>query len=257
MRLTVYVLTSDGYLDALPAFCHLFNKYWSPSQPVTICGFSAPKFELPENFTFFSIGKQEDYPIDKWTDALISTLHHFPANDVFLLMLEDYWLSRPVETREVLMLTDYMRQFRNCVKMDMRTDRRHSWNAIRDFDNNLCGHIPLVMSNPDDAYHMSILAGLWNRDAMLQILAPGETPWEVETIGKTYRNLMANRRTMIVLGTDAPDECSANWCPISHTLAHRRGDPGKYAFNEDTAFGLSKEDIDELLELNLIDRSKL
>lgn len=257
MNLAVYVFTSDKYLDALPAFAHLFNKYWSPNQQVIVCGFSMPGFDLPDNFTFFSIGKQEDYPIDKWTDALIDVMHYFPKNDVFCLMLEDYWLTRSVDINAVKMLVDYMRQFRGVLKMDMRTDRRHSGFSIADFESNKCGHIPLVLSDPTSPYHMSLLCGLWNRDAMLQVMHRGETPWEVETTGQTYKNLVSLSKSIAVVGTNVPDGEDSTWCPIPHTLAHRRGDPSKYAFNEDPAYGMIQSDIDELLSLGFIDGKKI
>jgi len=257
MKLTVYVLTSDKYLDAVPPFAHLFNKYWSPTQEVIVCGFNPPS-TLPNNFTFFSLGKMSNYPVNKWTDALIQLLRHFPLNDIFMLMLEDYWLTKQADLTAVKMLTDYMRQFTNVVKMGcLQIDGRFAGNVIREFDNNRCGHIPLVRSNPNDQYHMSLMSGLWNRDALLSILHPGETPWEVETTGQTYRNLIARGDELLVLGTDVPEDYPSDWCPVHHTLAHRRGDPTKYAFNEDVTFGLSKADIDELLQLKLIDRSRL
>lgn len=257
-HLTVYVITSNGYLPALGPFAYLFNKYWGPQQEVIVCGYDAPKFSLPDNFDFFSIGKQEDYPITKWSDALIRVLLHFPLRDVFCLMLEDYWITRRCDLRAIYMLTDYMRQFRNVVKMDMRTDRRFSGNCEKDFPTNRCDFIPLVMSDPRGAYHMSLMCGLWNREAMLRILTPGEDPWQVETSGETSRKLSSLANELIVLGTDNIElpQCGPSypdpWCPIPHTLAHRGGDPGVLATDRDPAYPILKSDLLEMKEKGLV-----
>ena len=108
----IFVLTSDNYLPALRPFAYLFNKYWHKDQPVTVAGFKQPDFDLPSNFTFHSLGNMADYPVGKWSNALIKLLHDFD-DEVFTLFLEDYWLTRPVNVQAVQMLDDYMHQFRN------------------------------------------------------------------------------------------------------------------------------------------------
>lgn len=239
----VFVLTSDNYLNALRPYAYLFNKYWHErhEQEVMICGFSRPDFELPPNFTFFSIGKQEDYPIDKWSNALIRVMHHFPNEDVFCLMLEDYWITEPVWTDEVYMLERYMKQFRYTLKMDLITDRRYS-GGIEDYG--LCGHIPLVKSAFNSAYHMSLMCGLWNRDRMLDILIPDESPWDVEVRGTP--RLAERQDELLVLGTKSWTD-NDRTCPVQHTLAHRRGDPSELLLDD-----IHPDDLRALKELSFL-----
>ena len=104
----VIVTTCDAYLHALRPFAWLFNRYWGDDTEVIVGGFTPPSFELPSNFTFHSIGKQEDYPVDKWSDAVIKLLHELD-DEVACLMLEDYWLARPVNREAVRMLHDRLR----------------------------------------------------------------------------------------------------------------------------------------------------
>lgn len=226
----VIVTTSDNYLHALRPFAHLFNRYWGNDTEVIVGGFTPPSFELPNNFTFYSIGKQEDYPVDKWSDALIKLLHEID-DDIFVLMLEDYWISRPVHRQAVNMLADYMRQFRNVLKMDLCMERLYS-GGMTDYNN--CGYIDLIRSDPGSQYHMSLLTGIWNKELLLRFLIPNETPWQVELEGTPRVRAAAGE--VMVLGT--------RQAPVRHILAHRRGDPSELLVD-----GLAPSDVKEMADL--------
>lgn len=237
----VYVFTSDNYMSALKPFAHLFNKYWSRNQKVIVGGFSYPDFDLPPNFQFYSIGRMEDYPVKKWSNAVIRFLDHF-KDPIFCLMLEDYWITKPVYDFSVNMLADYMLQFRYVLKTDLYTDRRYAAGAE---DYGMCGHIPLIKSDYNSAYHMSLMCGLWNRDNLLRILVPDETPWDVEIKGTS--RLASFKDNLVVIGTKSWDESDERLCPVHHTLAFRSGDNSKLLLGE-----LKQSDIDELKELGYI-----
>lgn len=218
MGMRVFVLVSDKYLPALRPFAWLFNKYWSPEQEVVVAGFSPPAFELPPNFSLHSIGRFEDYPVDRWSDALIKLLHEIP-DEAFALMLEDYWLIRPVYREAVRMLYDYARQFGYVARIDLTGDRLHAAGAAL---YGKCGHLDLVWSDPNSQYHMSLMTGIWNRRNLLRVLVPNETPWQVEIVGTP--RLRSLKDEMIVLGT-------REW-PVRHTLAFRSGDPNTLRLDE-------------------------
>ena len=229
----VIVLTSDKYLSALKPFAWLFNKYWGADQQVLIAGFTPPDFDLPDNFTFHSIGAFSDYPVNRWSDALIKLMHDIP-DDVFGLMLEDYWLTRPVYRQAVTMLYDYMRQFEYVARLDLTGDRKNSGQASF---YGKCGHLNLVHSDPMSQYHMSMMTGLWRKSHLLSVLIPNETPWEVELQGTP--RLREMRHEKIVLGTE-------EW-PVKHTLAFRGGDTQKLLLDE-----LDPGDIAEMRSLGYL-----
>lgn len=229
----IFVLTSDHYIGAVRPFVYLFNKYWSDEQEVVVAGFKAPDFDLPPNFHFHSIGNMADYPVNKWSDALIKLLHDY-TDDTFVLFFEDYWLSRPVNVQAVTMLYDYMRQFRNVLKMDLYSDRLYAGGMT---DYNHCGYLDLIRSDPASQYHMSLMCGLWNRELMLRFLIPGETPWQVELSGTP--RVAAAADEVMVLGTRN--------MPLRHILAHRRGNP-----NELLLDGLDPADVDAMRGLGYI-----
>ena len=214
----VIVLTCDKYLDALRPFSFLFNKYWGADQPVLVAGFTPPQFDLPSNFHFHSIGDMRDYPVSRWSDGLIALLHQIP-DEVFTLMLEDYWITRPVYRQAVTMLEAWMHQFKYTARMDLTGDRKH--NGMASFYG-ACGHLNLVWSNPDSQYHMSMMTGIWRKDHLRSVLIPGETPWEVELQGTPRLGRMRDK--VIVLGTE-------EW-PVKHTLAFRGGDSSRLLLDE-------------------------
>jgi len=223
----VLVLTSDHYLHALQPFSFLFNKFWSPEQEVVVGGFKQPEFMLPPNFTFVSLGDMKDYPIDKWSDAFIKFLNIVP-DEVFVFMLEDYWLTRPVDVEAVKILYDYMEQFKYVLKIDLCADRLYAMNMQ---SYGWVGRLDLVKSDRGSPYHMSLMTGLWRKKLLLKHVIPGESPWDIEIRGTRRLSLDGDD---IVLG-------SRQW-PVRHLLAYRGGDSSSGA----DVSALKPEDVAEM-----------
>lgn len=228
----VLVLTSDKYLHALLPFSWLFNRYWGPRQPVVVGGFKEPDFTLPPNFSFMSLGDMADYPVNKWSDGLIKFLGMVP-DEIFVFMLEDYWITRPVDTEGVQILYSYMQQFDYVAKIDLCADRLYAFNME---DYGWVNRIDLVKSFRGSPYHMSLMTGLWRKEHLLAHLVPGESPWDVEITG-TPR--LARNGNVIVLGT-------RQW-PVRHTLAYRNGQMG-----DPDVSALSPADVEALREKGYI-----
>lgn len=226
----VIVTTSDKYLPALLPFSHLFNKYWSRDVDVLVAGFGEPHFELPQNFEFMSLGTQAQFPFNMWSDALLKLLGII-EDECFILMLEDYWLTRHVNMDAVGMLYRYAVQFKYVLKMDLCGDRLYALGADTAYDT--VNYIDLVKSMPGSPYHMSLMTGVWRKDNMLRVLKRGESPHEVEMIGTTRASHMQD---LVVIGT-------RQW-PVRHTLGLRGGDHSKLFLEE-----LKPKDVEELREL--------
>ena len=213
----VFLTTCDAYLPALKCMAWTMKKYWKPLPEVAVLGFTPPDFELPENWSFCSIGKQEDYPFGKWSNALIDFLNEVP-DEVFLLMLEDMWPTRPVDTEALDILYRYMIQFEYVAKMDVCGDRLYAMGMIP-YGN--VGRIDLVKSMPGSPYHLSLMPGFWRKKHLLNVLIPNESPHQVEMIG-TAR--LSHNQDVIVLGT-------RSW-PLRVCLALRGGDSQKLLLDE-------------------------
>jgi hypothetical protein len=227
-------MTSDKYLMALRPFAYLFNKYWKPNPDVLVAGFTAPQFNLPDNFSFMSLGKFEDYPVDKWSDAFLKLLNRI-KDEAFVLMLEDYWITRHVNSEAVHILYDYALQFEYVLKVDLCGDRLYAHGA--DVNYGSVSYLDLVKSMPGSPYHMSLMTGIWRRDHLLRLIIPGESPWDIELAGTTR---VSHDQEAIVIGT-------RQW-PVRHSLAFRAENPGKLKLEE-----IATVDIQEMRELGLLD----
>ena len=229
----VVVMTSDKYIDAVRPYSYLLNKYWVPNPRVFVMGFTPPSFKLPENFSFHSLGNFSDYPFDKWSNALHKAMEIVP-DEVAVIMLEDYWITRQVDTRAVKILYDYMRQFRYVIKMDLYTDRLYAFGA--DLNYGHVAYIDLVKSMPGSPYHFSWMTGLWRKEHLLRHAPLNESPHQMELVGSTR---LSHDQNVLVLGTRN--------CPIRHTLAFRGNDPKKLLLDE-----LDKSDIDQLRSMGYL-----
>ena len=231
------IMTSDKYLNALKPFMYLWDKYFQPDfeQENIICGFTPPDFPLSPGFKFYSIGKFEDYPVSRWSNGLLKVMDNV-ADDVFMLMLEDYWLTRHVNTQAVKILYDYMRQFRYVLKMDLCGDRLYAHGA--DMNYGKVSYLDLIKSMPGSAYHMSLMGGLWSKALLKKVIIQNETPWDIEISG-TIR-LSQYDHDMVVLGT-------RQW-PLRHTLAFRGGDSHTLLLDE-----IQAKDVQDMRQQGLLD----
>lgn len=207
----VYVMTCDRYLKTLEPFAYFFNRYFSPDQEVIVCGFTPPTFPLPANFSFWSLGRDEDYPVTKWSDQLLYVLERI-SDDIFLLMFEDYFIIEPVNVDMIYRLAEFASHLNNLLKMDVTTERLY---AAGSEDWGIWDDIEFIKSDPNSPYHMSLYVGLWRRDHLLDVIIPGETPWEIEIEGTNRLARIGER--LLVLGTKQS--------PMKIHLFHRSGDP--------------------------------
>jgi hypothetical protein len=231
----IVIMTSDKYLPVLRASSWLLNKYWSPNPDVIVAGFTPPTFDLPSNFHFHSIGKFEDYPFKKWSDALIKLLHEID-DEVVVILLEDYFILRPVDTRNVRILYGYAMQFGYVLKIDLCVDRLYAGGTEMLYG--VVEHIDLIKSMPGSPYHMSLWPGLWRKDNLLKVLVPDESPHDIELTGTTRLSHMGN--DLLVLGT--------RQFPLRMYSALRGADPGRVDLSE-----LNTNDIREMMALGFFD----
>jgi hypothetical protein len=173
--LKVVVLTSNAYLWAIKPFAYLFNVYWSEQQPVVVCGYARPDFDLPNNFEFFAIGRY-NYPAKIWTNGLLRVLDYI-KDDHFVLMLEDYWLCRTVDVRGVMACYDYIKDRPEVLRIDLTDDRLYAGGR---FDVESYGSYDIIETPTGTPYQTSTQAGIWNKTLMAQIVKPEKSAWEFE-----------------------------------------------------------------------------
>ncbi len=194
MSVRVYVMSNQKYNWALQGFAYLFNIFWSELQEVVVVTDVEPSFELPPNFSVKSMNAGKPLPKEKWSDGLIFMLQKIP-DDVFVLLLEDYWLIRKADNAGVDTLADYMRAHKEILRMDLTDDRQYNGHMK---DIGAWGHYDLVETPNDSEYQMSLQAGIWNRDKLLSVIRPELDPHQVELY---LSHTLHERGDLRVLGT--------------------------------------------------------
>jgi len=223
-----FVPTCDRYYFFLRPFAYLHNVFWSEEQEVIVAGYGPLPFELPENFKFYSIDR-EMYPVQRWSDGVIRFLSAMP-DPFFIWMLEDYWLTRPVDTRAVASLEDYLSLHLDVYRIDLTSDRLFSGCPKTDVGS--WNGLDLFTTPNDCAYQNSIQACVYNKAHLLRLLRPGLTPAQFELEVAVPPGLQ-------VLGT--------RQCPVCYTIAWGTGHAGLNLEN------IPSEHLDEMRQRGYLD----
>jgi hypothetical protein len=174
------------------------------------------------------------YPWEKWSNALIDMMCDMSGDEVFCLMLEDYWITRRVDVQAIKLLHSYMLEDPDVLKMCLTGDRLYAAGMT---DYGALDRLDLIKSDYESAYHMSMMAGLWRRSQLERVLIRNESPHDVEIKGTS--RLSEAGDSIKVLGT-------RQW-PLRHILGHRGGDPTVTIVQ-----GLHEDDVSELRALGYI-----
>jgi hypothetical protein len=171
----------------MPGFFHQWQQYCGLPGMI-VCEQVAPK--VPAGWSFFRAGHDTSYK--KWTGNLKLALEQV-HNQVVLLVLDDYWLTKPADTKRIERMAKSMIEDMSIDKIDLTNDRMGFAHADWNDD--------YVRSLPHAEYLTSTQAALWNITFLRQCLSvPSWSPWEFELIGTKY----AQRRPHKILGCRVP-----------------------------------------------------
>ena len=226
-----YVSTADKYVHLVKPFSFLFNKFWSEEQEVVVLGYQTPNFELPDNFSFVSMGKSENNP-SEWSNGLIDYFSNID-DEWFMYATEDMFVVHPVDFEALEKLKGYTKGQR-VGRIGLTNDvcRKSCFNVT---DN-------VVEMTQDSQYRISCITSMWNREYMLKHLKRNMTPWEFEVNGTSTSHNDGYR----ILGLES--NFAVRMC-----LAIRRGNFDSLDFkfdNEDRS--LDEEVINEMKEKGII-----
>lgn len=196
MTVPVAIFTADHRHDVLRAMLYLYAKYWD--WPATVFGFKQPEYELADNVNFVSLGDMSDYPPNKWSDGVIKALDYIKGKR-FIMMLEDYWLTRMVDMEAIEDLNLYMSAHPDIVRADLTTDRLYASN-LKELGG--YGYLDIFENDPPADYHFSTQAGIWDKKLLRGFMVPGETPWLCELEGTNrMKTAHLNGKPARVIGT--------------------------------------------------------
>ncbi|MGB8980304.1 MAG: hypothetical protein WCC12_00355 [Anaerolineales bacterium] len=203
------VFTSDNHSWLLKGFFHQWQKYGG-GREVEVAGFTPPTC-LPQGVKFHSIGRFEDYPVEKWSDGIIKFLQSID-DEYILFLLEDYWMMRRVHWEEIDIALETMIMHPNIVRFDVASDRMFSKGAMyvgthQGFESSI------DLCSCKGAYSISFQASIYRREKLLEVMFPGETPWQAEINGSGRLN--TNFLGYKVFG-------SYNW-PMNYMIVMNKG----------------------------------
>jgi hypothetical protein len=240
------VLTSDKTSWALKAFTRQWDKYTVDdiypvhNLPFDIYGYGDPGIK---GHAFYKIGNFASYPVNRWSDGLIKTLQSID-DSLVMLMLDDYWLTRQVNIAAFFGLRNYMENnpdAQNVIRLDLTTDRLYD----KHHDIEGMAWIDLIEAEKDATYNLSFQAAIWRRELLMEVLRPGETPWESEINGSER----LNRTPYRVIGTQ-------QW-PMRYIVAVNKGKLDLSAKWMVPSRSLSQADQDELIQGGHIPQERL
>lgn len=206
---------------------------------MTVAGFRKP--ELPLGSTYFPIGEFKDYPVNKWADSVLNFLGQVP-DETFTWMMDDFWLTRPVNQEAYLYANLYMLEHPEIARLDLTRDRADAANMriVESY-----GKITIITNDYPVPYLLSFQAGLWRRSALMAYLEPGESPWQTELEGTTRMQ----RASANVIGTLEE--------PIRYCLAIQKGVMALDGGYQGSHHALSQVDVDELRSLDYLNEGSL
>jgi len=216
--LPVFCIAGNPWLA--PGFAFLMDRYW-PRADLTILHWDdlILKDQPMTKAKYHCLG--EDQGVDKWSDSLIPFFQDAP--DYFAVMLEDYWLNRPVNNHVIEILAAHQ-EIWGFAKMDL-------YKGVMSLPHTLdCrfNGFNLLELPQTERYRTSLHLNIWRKDYFLKLLRPGLSPWQFELNNPSVIN-----DGELILGTDL--------CPVSYVNVVRGGMNDRKAMKE-----LIQDDLDEM-----------
>jgi len=165
---SLLLLSCDKYRDLWNNCTVLYRKYW-PDCPYQ--AFLASDTKPPEYDGFRPVGaEQTDL---SWSDMTRKILDQIDT-DYILLMLDDFFLTGPVDTKHVEFL------FSRLVALNggyLRLVPHSRWME------KVPVHPEIGEHQKGLPYRTSLQAAFWKRSTFMSLLVPGESPWQFELYG--------------------------------------------------------------------------
>ena len=215
---TVYVSTLDQWSMVWPGFCHGLHKYWWDCPwPVA---FSTETLDAPCS-TSLKVGVEEH-----WARRNRKALEKIDSS-VVLFMIEDFWLTEPVDTAVMLEFADLVK--RGEADYIVLAYGNQDYNSgIFALDERL------FHRSKEDFYRLTLQAAFWRKDVLLDLLGDDiATPWAFEQAGRDrsqnlvclatqeYRFLKYVERSIPEFESGAV--LRGKWMPSAKLYAEREG----------------------------------
>jgi hypothetical protein len=164
---SVVVVSCDDYADVWPGFFALLFRFW-PDRPYPLYLISNHLAFPDERIIPLQVGDDLS-----WSQTLARALERVPSRYV-LLMLEDFYLTAPVDTANILRLHAAMIDL-GAVYLRLV--------AYPKPDIPVPGLPEIGSINKGAMYRTSLQIAIWDRSVLLGLLLENESPWGFEING--------------------------------------------------------------------------
>jgi hypothetical protein len=167
------VLSCDKYSDIWKPFFDFLFKFWSDCPYPVYLGSNEQIFEDARVQTIRA-GAPRD-----WSNDTLSILKQIPERNVIIL-LEDYFVyahpDQQLLDRAVRLMEEQNATFMRiaCFPSDHFVD--YAYDVME-------SNPEFVITRKEARYRVNLQAGIWDKEKLMRLIVPGESPWAFETEG--------------------------------------------------------------------------
>lgn len=178
----ILVLSCDKYADIWQPFFQFFKKYWADCPFPVYLGTNEKGFEFENVKQIFSRKKTT------WSDELQVILNQIPEKYV-IIILEDYFIYKKVNNNAIFDLINSMEKYDAAYlklgAFPKKYDELWPHQIIEGSQN-------IAAIEKGSKYRLCLQTAIWNKNILLELLEPSESPWEFEIEGSKRSNNINN-----------------------------------------------------------------
>jgi hypothetical protein len=169
----LYIASCDAYSDVWPGFFKQLQRNWPDCPFKLYLGTNSKDFLWP-NLTCLKSDEAM-----RWSDRVKSHINQIET-EYILLFLEDWYISKPVCTKEII----------NCFSQ-MKKLGGKMLRLVPDPPPNISlpGYPEIGMMGIGVMNRINTHATIWRKQTLIEIMADGETVWEFEVNGAARSNI--------------------------------------------------------------------
>lgn len=176
--LSILIVGFDGYKDVWDIDIYLLNKYWS-NRPRTYLATSLLKPDY-DNVEIIAAGKDSE-----WSKKAYVALKEIKTKYV-LLLLEDFFVSAPVENNKVIECLELMKEEKIKFYQVLVQLFKSTWEKGAPFHGNKRIHI----IPQDKKYPLNLQAAIWDREFLIETIGEGNyNAWQFEIKQNSNSNI--------------------------------------------------------------------
>jgi len=163
----IVVPSCDGYEDSWLPFFSFFFKYW-PDCPFPVYLITGEKIYSDPRVQTIALGVDNG-----WANNMKVSLETIPEK-YFLYFLEDVFLTKTVDTKRILSLLEVLKNNNvSCLRLYPSPGP----------DGPFLFNKELGIIGKQAPYRVSTMTAIWDKEAFIRLLKPGENAWQMELDG--------------------------------------------------------------------------